>query len=108
MCRIVGLLLYEQCVQFQSRKERLSQVQVSKKPGSRIPRFYENHFMMDSDGEVDDRFAAQESEDGSEQEEEEEEEMDSGNPKKKKMMERKLAGDGQERRKKPGVIYLSR
>jgi len=62
--------------------------------------------MMDSDGEVDDRFAAQESEDGSEQEEEEEE-MDSENPKKKKMMERKLAGDGQERRKKPGVIYLS-
>ena len=108
MCRIVGLLLYEQCVQFQSRKERLSQLQVSKKPGSRIPRFYESHFMMDSDGEVDDRFAAQESEDGSEQEEEEEEEMDSGNPKKKKMMERKLAGDGQERRKKPGVIYLSR
>ena len=107
MCRIVGLL-YEQCVQFQSRKERLSQLQVSKKPGSRIPRFYESHFMMDSDGEVDDRFAAQESEDGSEQEEEEEEEMDSGNPKKKKMMERKLAGDGQERRKKPGVIYLSR
>merc|ERR1712013_797105 len=40
-------------------------------------------------------------------EEEEMEEMDSGNPKKKKMMERKLAGDGQERRKKPGVIYLS-
>ena len=108
MCRIVGLLLYEQCVQFQSRKERLSQLQVSKKPGSRIPRFYESHFIMDSDGEVDDRFAAQESEDGSEQEEEEEEEMDSGNPKKKKMMERKLAGDGQERRKKPGVIYLSR
>ena len=107
MCRIVGLLLYEQCVQFQSRKERLSQVQVSKKPGSWILRFYESHFMMDSDGEVDDRFAAQESEDGSEQEEEEEE-MDSGNPKKKKMMERKLAGDGQERRKKPGVIYLSR
>ena len=106
MCRIVGLLLYEQCVQFQSRKERLSQVQVSKKPGSRIFRLYESHFMMDSDGEVDDRFAAQESEDGSEQEEEEEE-MDSGNPK-KKMMERKLAGDGQERRKKPGVIYLSR
>ena len=106
MCRIVGLLLYEQCVQFQSRKDRLSQVQVSKKPGSRIPRFYESHFIMDSDGEVDDRFAAQESEDGSEQEEEEEE-MDSGNPK-KKMMERKLAGDGQERRKKPGVIYLSR
>ena len=81
-------------------------MQVSKKPGSRIPRFYEIHFMMDSDGEVDDRFAAQESEDGSEQEEEEE--MDSGNPKKKKMMERKLAGDGQEGRKKPGVIYLSR
>ena len=108
MCRIVGLLLYEQCVQFQSRKERLSQVQVSKKPGSRIPRFYESHFMMDSDGEVDDRFAAQESEDGSEQEEDEEEEMDIENPKKKKMMERKLAGDGQERRKKPGVIYLSR
>ena len=107
MCRIVGLLLYEQCVQFQSRKERLSLVQVSKKPGSWILRFYESHFMMDSDGEVDDRFAAQESEDGSEQEEEEEE-MDIGNPKKKKMMERKLAGDGQERRKKPGVIYLSR
>ena len=64
--------------------------------------------MMDSDGEVDNRFAAQESEDGSEQEEEEEMEMDIGNPKKKKMMERKLAGDGQERRKKPGVIYLSR
>ena len=108
MCRIVGLLLYEQCVQFQSRKERLSQVQVSKKPGSWILRFYESHFMMDSDGEVDDRFAAQESEDGSEQEEEEEEEMNSGNPKKKTMMERKLAGDSQERRKKPGVIYLSR
>ena len=107
MCRIVGLLLYEQCVQFQSRKERLSQVQVSKKPGSWILRFYESHFMMDSDGEVDDRFAAQESEDGSEQEEEEEE-MDIGSSKKKKMMERKLAGDGQERRKKPGVIYLSR
>ena len=61
---------------------------------------------MDSDSEVDDRFAAAagESEEGSEEEEEDEIET----PKKRKMDSRKrLDSETQEKKKKPGVIYLS-
>lgn len=61
---------------------------------------------MDSDSEVDDRFAtaAGESEEGSEEEEEDEIET----PKKRKMDSRKrLDSETQEKKKKPGVIYLS-
>ena len=65
---------------------------------------------MESDSEVDDRFAAVagESEDGSEEEEEDEIEP----PKKRKVeSSRKRLEDSemlQEKKKKPGVIYLSR
>ena len=62
---------------------------------------------MESDSEVDDRFAAAagESEEGSEEEEEDEIET----PKKRKMDSRKrLDSETQEKKKKPGVIYLSR
>jgi len=61
---------------------------------------------MESDSEVDDRFAAAagESEEGSEEEEEDEIET----PKKRKMDSRKrLDSETQEKKKKPGVIYLS-
>ena len=66
---------------------------------------------MESDSEVDDRFAAVagDSEEGSEEEEEE----DEIEPPKKRKLEssRKRLGDSetlQEKKKKPGVIYLSR
>jgi len=64
---------------------------------------------MESDSEVDDRFATAaggESEEGSEEEEEDEIES----PKKKRKMEssrKRLDSETQEKKKKPGVIYLS-
>jgi len=65
---------------------------------------------MESDSEVDDRFATAagvgESEEGSEEEEEDEIES----PKKKRKVEssrKRLDSETQEKKKKPGVIYLS-
>ena len=61
---------------------------------------------MDSDGEIDERFAAAgfESEEGSE----DDDELEIETSKKKRKTDRRVVSDTQEKKKKPGVIYLSR
>ena len=61
---------------------------------------------MDSDGEIDERFAADgfESEEGSE----DDDELEIETSKKKRKTDRRAVSDTQEKKKKPGVIYLSR
>lgn len=60
---------------------------------------------MDSDGEIDERFAADgfESEEGSE----DDDELEIETSKKKRKTDRRVVSDTQEKKKKPGVIYLS-